>query len=50
MPPSVMVMAYTSLRELDQVVKRLEKGIKERDLMVVSHLKYWQALDPVREH
>jgi TolB-like protein len=49
-PPSAMVGAYTGLREVDQVVKWLEKGIEEREVMVVCHLKYWQMLDPLLDH
>jgi TolB-like protein/Tfp pilus assembly protein PilF len=46
-PPSVMVGAYAGLREVDQLLKWLEKGIEERELMTVCHLKYWQSIDPL---
>jgi TolB-like protein/tetratricopeptide (TPR) repeat protein len=49
-PPSVMVAAYWGLGDADQVVKWLEKGIEEHELMIVCHLKYWQAVDPPLDH
>jgi serine/threonine-protein kinase len=49
-PPYVMVTAYAGLRDVDHVFDWLEKGIEEREVMVVCHLKYWQALDPLLDH
>ena len=38
-PPSAMTLAYRGLGDVDQVLKWLEKGVEERDLMIVCPLK-----------
>jgi len=38
-PPCAMVLAYRGLGEVDQVLEWLEKGVEERDLMIVSNIK-----------
>ena len=42
-PASAMILAHRSLGEVDQVLEWPEKGVEERDLMIVCHLK----LEPV---
>ena len=38
-PPFAMTLAYLGVREMDQVFEWLEKGVEERDLMIIFHLK-----------
>jgi hypothetical protein len=41
-PASAMMWAYFGLGDIDQALKWAEKGVDERDLIIVCHLK----LDP----
>jgi tetratricopeptide (TPR) repeat protein len=38
-PPSAMALAYRGLGEAEQVLEWLERGVEERDLMIVSNIK-----------
>jgi serine/threonine-protein kinase len=49
-PPSIMATAHAGLREVDQMVKWIEQGIEERDVMIVLTLRSWQALDPLLDY
>ncbi len=49
-PPSAMAVAYGGVGELDQAVEWLEKGIEERDLMMICSLKFEQLYAPLRGH
>jgi serine/threonine-protein kinase len=49
-PPSAIMMAYLGLGKVDQALEWLEKGIEERDLMVVNSLKFEQVYAPLHGH
>ena len=49
-PPFAMAAAYVGLGKVDQVLEWLEKGIEERDLMIVCSLKYEQVNAPPDAH
>jgi serine/threonine-protein kinase len=49
-PPFAMVAAYGGLGEADQVLEWLEKGVEERDMLVVSSVKSEPAYAPLHAH
>jgi tetratricopeptide (TPR) repeat protein len=49
-PPTAMVAVYHGLGELDQTLGWLEKGVEERDLIVVCCLKSEPLTIPVQGH
>ena len=49
-PPTAMVAVYRGLGELDQTLGWLEKGVEERDLIVVCCLKSEPLTIPVQGH
>ena len=49
-PPFAMAAVYRGLGEVDQALEWLEKGVEERDMLVVSGLKSEPGYIPLRGH
>jgi tetratricopeptide (TPR) repeat protein len=49
-PPHAMAAVYRGLGEVDQALEWLEKGVEERDIIVVSRLKSEPEYIPFRGH
>lgn len=49
MPPFAMTMACRGVGDMDQVFEWLERGIEERDLMIISTSNASRLTPPAKE-
>jgi len=49
-PPRAIAPVYAGLGEVDLALEWVEKGIEERDLMIINNLKYKQMYAPLHGH